>query len=101
MSSRYVVSLICAPQLEEALLDTLLVYFGNEVFTSMPIASHGTHPQLLSPAERVLGRQRSVYIRALLSHEETEELVRLLKKDFQGTGIRYWASPIALEGEIV
>ena len=100
MFPRYVVSLICAPQLEEALLDTLLVNFGSEVFVSMPSASHGTHPQLLSPAERVLGRQRTIYIRALLSSEETEELVRLLNKNFQGTGIRYWASPVVLEGEI-
>jgi hypothetical protein len=98
---RFVVSLICVPEIEEALLDTLLVHFGSEVFTSMPVFSHGTDAQRLSSMERVMGRRRSVYVQALLSAEEAEELRRLLLKDFAGTGIRYWAAPLVMEGEIV
>jgi hypothetical protein len=97
---RFVVSLVCVPELEEAVLDTLLIHFGGEVFTSMPVASHGTDARRLSPMERVLGRRRSVCVQALLSGEEAQELRRLLHKSFAGSGIRYWAVAAEMEGEI-
>lgn len=99
MPPRYAFSLICGPQLQEKLLDMLLVHFGSEVFLSVPISSHGTDARRLSPLEQVLGRKHSIFVQVLLTAEEAQELQRLLHKDFSGTAIRYWASPVALEGE--
>jgi hypothetical protein len=99
MPPRYAFSLICGPELEEKLLDMLLVHFGSEVFLSVPISSHGTDARRLSALEQVLGRKHSIYVQVLLTEEETQELQRVLQKDFSGTGIRYWASPVTMEGE--
>jgi len=93
-------SLVCASDIEEKLLDTLLLNFGDEVFFSLPTFSHGTASRLLNPLEQVLGRSRSVYVQILLTRAESESLQQLLQADFAGTGIRYWASPISLEGEL-
>ena len=93
-------TLVCAPDLEEKLLDTLLGDAGHEVFTSTPTFSHGTAHGRLSPAEQVMGRSRAVQIQILLSADEREHLLAHLRRDFAGTGLRYWAVPLTLEGEI-
>jgi Protein of unknown function (DUF3240) len=100
MIDKYCFSLVCAAELEEKLLDALLANFGNEIFISLPTFSHGTAPGRLSALEQVLGRSHSVYIQILLTTEETESLRCVLHADFAGTGIRYWASPLSIEGEV-
>ncbi len=97
---KYSFSLVCATDIEEKLLDALLLNFGDEVFFSLPTFSHGTTRGVLSPLEQVLGRSRSVFVQILLTRSESESLQQLLQADFSGTGIRYWASPISLEGEL-
>ncbi|CKT69888.1 Protein of uncharacterised function (DUF3240) [Mycobacterium tuberculosis] len=39
-------------------------------------------------------------IQVLLSGEALAQLLERLQRDFAGTGIRYWATPVAFEGEI-
>ena len=96
----YVFSMVCTPEIEEALLDTVLIHFSEEVFTSMPIFSHGTAPGRLSPAEQVMGRSRAVFIQILVTTAEVDTLARLLAEKFAGTGIRYWTTPVSLSGEL-
>jgi hypothetical protein len=100
MNNKYCFSLVCAADLEEKVLDLLLANFGNEIFISLPTFSHGTAPGRLSALEQVLGRSHSVYIQILLTDEQTESLRHLLHAEFAGTGIRYWASPLGIEGEV-
>jgi len=97
---KYCFSLVCTSAIEEKLLDALLLNFGDEVFASLPASSHGTTTGTLQPMEQVLGRSRSVLVQILLTPAESESLRQLLHTDFAGTGIRYWASPILLEGEL-
>ncbi|MHB1272533.1 MAG: DUF3240 family protein [Rhodanobacter sp.] len=97
---KYSFSLVCASDIAEKLLDTLLLNFAEEVFFSLPTFSHGTTGSMLNPLEQVLGRSRSVYVHILLTKTESESLQQLLHANFSGTGIRYWASPISLEGEL-
>ncbi len=93
-------SIICTSEIEEKLLDLILVSFPDDIFTSMPISSHGTLPGHMSAIEQVIGRSGSVCVQVLVSDEEAIALQQLLKRDFVGTGLRFWATPIVFDGEI-
>ena len=93
-------SIICTSEVEEKLLDLMLTSFPDEVFTSTPIFSHGTLPGQMSAIEQVSGRSGSVCVQLLVSHEESAELQELLRRDFSGTGIRFWATALVVDGEI-
>ena len=98
--SRFCLVLLGAPSLEEKLLDVLLDAVGDEVFTSIPTFSHGTSHGRLSSVEQVMGRSAAVQIQILVTEQEMPDLVQRLREEFRGTGLRYWASPLALDGEI-
>lgn len=95
----YCLTLICPPTVEEKLLDTLLAAAGSEVFTSTPTHSHGTAQGRLTAEEQVMGRSRAMQVQVLLTRDELDRLRALLQREFAGTGVRYWATPLALEGE--
>ena len=95
----YCLSLVCPPTVEEKLLDTLLANAGSEVFTSTPTHSHGTAQGRLTATEQVMGRSRGILVSVLLSADELTRLRRLLGRDFAGTGLRWWATPVAFDGE--
>ncbi len=97
--TRCCLTLICPPSVEEKLLDALLDNAGNEIFTSTPTYSHGTAQGHLTAAEQVMGRSRAVQVNVLLTTEELDRLRALLRRDFAGTGLRYWASPVSFEEE--
>ena len=98
--SRFCLVLLGAPSLEEKLLDVLLDAVGDEVFTSIPTFSHGTSHGRLSSVEQVMGRSAAVQFQILVTEQEMTDLVQRLREEFRGTGLRYWASPLALDGEI-
>lgn len=93
-------SIICTSQIEEKLLDLMLTRFPEDVFTSAPISSHGTLPGHMSAIEQVIGRSSSVCVQILVSAQESDALQELLRRDFSGTGIRFWATPLVVDGEI-
>ena len=98
--SKFCLTLICARELEERLLDTLLTNANDEAFTSTPTFSHGMAPGRLSNSEQVLGRSRSVQVQIVTTADELAALTELLKTEFKGTGLRYWASALTAEGEV-
>lgn len=98
--SRYYLNLICPPVVEEKMLDMLLDSDDYAIFTSVPVHSHGTAHGRLSTLEQVMGRSRSTHIQILLGEDAMARLLEHIKKEFTGTGIRYWATPVACEGEI-
>ena len=98
--SRFCLVLLGAPSLEEKLLDMLLDAVGDEVFTSIPTFSHGTSHGRLSSVEQVMGRSAAVQIQILVTEQEMTVLVQRLREEFRGTGLRYWASALAAEGEV-
>ena len=99
--SEFCLVLIAPPEIEEKLLDVLLAAVGNEVFTSTPSFSHGTAHGRLSSVEQVLGRSRSVQVQIVVTETEMAQLLQQLRASFAGTGLRYWALPLAAVGEIV
>ena len=97
---KHCLTLICSREIEEKLLDTLLTSVEGEVFTSSPTFSHGTAQGRLSSVEKVMGRSRSVQVQIITTDEELARLTELLKQRFKGTGLRYWASALSVEGEV-
>lgn len=95
----YCLTLICPPAIEEKLLDTLLERAGEAIFTSTPTFSHGSAPGRLSAHEQVMGRSRAVQVQVLLTQGEREALHEVLRTEFAGTGLRYWLTALAAEGE--
>jgi hypothetical protein len=98
--SKFSLTLICSREIEEKLLDTLLTHVEGEVFTSTPTFSHGTAQGRLSNVEKVMGRSRSVQVQIITTAEELASLTELLHQRFKGTGLRYWAAALVLEGEV-
>ena len=95
----YCLTLICPPPVAEKLLDLLLDSVGGEVFTSTHTHSHGIAQNRLTATEQVMGRSRAIQINVLLSTDELGRLRELLQQEFAGTGVRYWATPLAFDGE--
>ncbi len=98
--SKFCLTLVCPPEIEEKLLDTLLLTAGEEIFTSTPTFSHGTAHGRMASDEQVMGRSRSVMVQILATEEEMARLLETLRGSFSGTGLRYWVLPLAAEGEI-
>lgn len=98
--TKFCLTLICPREIEEKLIDTLLTEIDDEVFTSTPTFSHGTAQGRLSNVEKVMGRSRSVQMQMVTTDEELASLIELLTLRFQGTGLRYWAAALSIEGEV-
>ena len=101
MPSKFCLVLLSPPSIVEKLVDLLLASVGDEVFTSVPTYSHGTAHGRLSASEQVTGRSAAVQLQILLTEPALTALLQRLRNEFCGTGLRYWASPLALEGEIL
>ena len=97
---KFCLTLICSREVEEKLLDALLTSVEGEVFTSTPTFSHGTAHGRLSNAEKVMGRSRSVQVQIITTDDELASITELLTQRFKGTGLRYWASALSVEGEV-
>ena len=98
--SEFCLALVCSPEIEEKLLDTLLVSAGNEIFTSTPTYSHGTAHGRMTSLEQVMGRSLSVKVEIIVTEDEMKRLLQVLRESFKGTGLRYWAWSLSTEGEI-
>jgi hypothetical protein len=97
---KYCLNLLCAPESEERLLDLLLESAMDRLFTTSRAYSHGAEHSQLSNLEQVMGRSRSVLVQVLLNRDELEGLLAQLVQSFAGVGLAYWATPVALQGEI-
>ncbi len=93
-------TLLCAPAVEEKLLDTLLMRAEGLVFTSTPTAAHGLASGSLSPAEQVMGRAQASTVQVIFRAEHKEQLLDALRSQLAGAGLRYWLTPVIEAGDI-
>jgi hypothetical protein len=98
--SKQCLTLVCPLGTEEALLDALLEESASEVFTSVPVYSHSAAHTSLSAQEQVMGRSRSLQLQVLVDEGNLVALLERIRADFSGVGIRFWATPVAIDGEI-
>lgn len=94
-------SILCPPDVEEKLLDQLLIEFPNELFTSTPTFGHGLAHGAMNPHEQVLGRARALLIQIVLNPVGWQTLRGVLAREFVGTGVRYWVTPVTEEGTCI
>lgn len=92
--------LLCPVSLEEKLLDLLLMHPDLAVFTSTRTAAHGLAFGALSANEQVMGRALATEVQVLVRESDKDSLLEAVRREFAGTGLRYWMSPVTHAGEI-
>ena len=93
-------TMLCPPVLEEKLMDMLLIAPEVVVLTSVSAAVHGVPIHQMSQAEQVLGRARFTQIQVLLEAADKTSFLDSLRRQFSGTGLRYWITPVLEQGEL-
>ena len=81
------------PELEEPLIDALLGFDDEVVFTSRSVHGHGTNPDHLNLAEQVSGRRRLVQFQVELTESRLEPFRDLLHRVFPDTDLHCLAIP--------
>ncbi|MGE3541496.1 MAG: DUF3240 family protein [Candidatus Tectimicrobiota bacterium] len=100
MTNTCILTLIAPPEVEEKLLDHLLMYSASQLFTSHPVACHGTVVPHRNPQSQVLGRTASVRVEVRLDDAAADQLLQELHAEFKGAGLYFWLSPVTAGGEI-
>lgn len=98
--SELCLTLICPPAVEEKLLDLLLLSPNATVFTSTDTAAHGLAHENLNQAEQVLGRAHAKEIQVIFAAADKTTLLEHIRRQFAGTGLRYWLTTVVETGEI-
>lgn len=96
----FCINLICTPSIGGKLLDLLLMSPATIAFTSKPTAAHGLPPSRLNQSEQVLGRAEAVEVKVLTDAAGKAALLENIRRDFAGTGLRYWVAPVLESGEL-
>lgn len=102
MSNEVLLILTVSPCLEETVADWLLSREGRHGpstplgtgFTSFPVAGHSSAPTGLTLAEQVSGRKKQMCFQMHLPGAEVPALLDQLRRDFAGSGLHYWISPV-------
>jgi hypothetical protein len=100
MDKFYLLTLIAPPSLEEPLVDWLLQFESRYGFSSFPLSGHSSRHEDLTLAEQVSGRKKQIRFEMHLPEEEWRPLIERLQRDFAGTGIHYWISPVVGHGRV-
>ena len=78
----------------------ILTTVPDQVFTSMPIFSHGTPHGRLSGTEQVMGRSGSVQVQLIVTEEQLNSTLDMVRQKFEGTGMCFWACELSMEGVV-
>jgi hypothetical protein len=80
------------------LIDWLLNYSEDMVFSSIPVEWHGIDPTHFNVAEQVTGRQNKLLFHIQTSIGEAHRLCEQLADAFAGAQLRYWIQPVLEAG---
>lgn len=94
MTAEVLLTLTVSPRLEETLVDWLLSRAACHGFTTFPVAGHSCSHRGLALAEQVSGRKKQVRFQLHLPGTEVPALLEQLRRDFAGSGMHYWISPV-------
>ena len=94
----YLVTINVAPLLEEAVVDCLLAIDSADCFSSLTINAHVNDHENMSLAEQVAGRKKQIRFQMYVPEQQLGVLIDALKRDFSGSGIRYWVMPVLDSG---
>ncbi len=87
---------LAAPRhLEEELVEQLLAHPEWAAgFTLFHAEGHSTHPETLSPRERVSGRAHRVEVQIVLEASQAGVLIDHLKRHLPKSDVAYWLTPV-------
>ncbi|HLF97730.1 MAG TPA: DUF3240 family protein [Methylococcaceae bacterium] len=94
MTSEVLLTLTVSPRLEDTVVDWLLSHESGYGFTSFPVSGHSSAHGGLTLAEQVSGRKKQVRFQMHLPGAEVPALLDQLRRDFAGSGMHYWISPV-------
>lgn len=97
--SKISLSLLCTELLHERLIETLLHHHTLQLFVSSAASAHGLEHAKLNARESVLGMASMTLVNCLLISSELAEVLAYLRQKLAGTGIHYWVTPVAEQGE--
>lgn len=97
--SDILMTLLSPLALEERVLNTLRQADGIGFLSSTPSALHGLPADTLTQSEQVLGHAKATEIQLLVSDTQISALIDGLRKEFTGSGLRYWATSLLYSGE--
>ena len=105
MNDQSLLNLIIAPEVEDAIIDWLLLCDRVSGFTSMPVSGDGSSIHSPSTVKQITGKQitgwqRQVLIQSCLPPKDGEQVIKALYRDFAGSGMRYWLSPLQAAGHL-
>ena len=84
--------------IRNSLVDWLLSYQNELVFTSATIDCYGLDPKSLNLAEQVTGRQRTLEFQIQTTVEMARDICKELRLAFPGAHLRYWIQPVLETG---
>jgi hypothetical protein len=93
-------TLIISPEIEDALVDWLLERDDVPGFSSYPISGHGASEHAMSLGEQVAGRRRQVMFLLHLDTSVARAIVEALTRDFSGSGLHFWITPLLEAGHL-
>ncbi|MFA6052670.1 MAG: DUF3240 family protein [Methylobacter sp.] len=99
-SKEYLVTLNVPTALEEVVVDCLLMLESEHGFSSFPVNAHDHKNIGLSLAEQVSGRQEKIRFQMYVPEQRLSALLEQLRKEFSGSGIKYWVLPVIEHGVI-
>jgi hypothetical protein len=99
-NKEYLVTLNVPTGLEEVVVDCLLMLESEYGFSSFPVNAHDHKNIGLSLAEQVSGRQKKIRFQMHVPEQRLSALLEQLRKEFSGSGIKYWVLPVIEHGVI-
>ena len=93
-------SLVVSTAIEDSIVDWLLEQQQVAGFTSIPVSGHGTSIHSLSVHEQVTGRRNQVLFQMYMPLPHTGDVIAALKRNYQGSAIHYWVTPVADAGRL-
>lgn len=101
MSEQQLLTLIVPWAMHEALEDVLLAHPDIVPgFIAAPVDGHGSEAHLATPVERVRGHARQMRFQLLVSTDNAQQILALLRTRFAGGSVFYWLIPVTAAGRL-
>ena len=98
--SECVLVLIADRSTEVELVDWLLAFHEDMVFSVQPIDCYGMAWQTLNLAEQVTGRQTKLMFQVQTGLDSARAIREAMQREFPRASVRYWMVPVVEQGEI-
>ena len=97
--SDILITLLSPRALDERVLNALLRTASIAFLSTTPAALHGLPADTMTQSEQVLGHARATEMRWVMDDSRLPALLDSLEKEFAGSGLRYWTTPVLVSGE--